>query len=329
MNDSQQILRAALEHAVQAPSGHNTQPWRFRMVDDHLELYADRTRSLPVVDPDDRALIISCGAAAAFLRVALRHLGHAGDVVALPDPTHADLLAVIGAGNLRTPDERDHQRFQAIGRRHTHRSAFESSAVPPEVLTALRADADRFGATLRVILDQATKDDVAALVAEGDRTQMSDPRFRRELASWVRSNYSRRGDGIPGYAIGIPGLPSLVGPWLMRSIDLGEKQSAKDAELTATAPALLLLTTPNDSKAHWLAAGQALGTLLLTATAAGLAASFLNQPIETSDLRGSLAERLDTTDARPQLLLRLGYPSTPDRPTPRRPVTEVLTPRQA
>ena len=198
--------------------------------------------------------------------------------------------------------------------------------MPDDVLAAIGADADRFGTTVHIILDDETKQRAAALVAEGDRTQMADPRFRQELASWVRSNYSRRGDGMPGYAFGIPGLPSLIGPLLMRTIDMGERQAAKDAELAAAAPALLLLTTPGDGPADWLAAGQAVGTLLLTAAAAGVAASFLNQPIETSALRTPLAELLDPTGARPQLLLRLGYPATPDRPTPRRTVDEVLTP---
>ena len=54
-------LRFLLNYAVLAPSGHNTQPWLFRLSGDKVELYADRTRGLAVVDPEDRALVISCG----------------------------------------------------------------------------------------------------------------------------------------------------------------------------------------------------------------------------------------------------------------------------
>jgi nucleotide-binding universal stress UspA family protein len=53
--------------------------------DDTVELYADRTRALPVIDPDDRELTISCGAALLHLRIALRHFGYAGAVATLPD----------------------------------------------------------------------------------------------------------------------------------------------------------------------------------------------------------------------------------------------------
>lgn len=320
------VLATALESAVRAPSGHNTQPWRFRLAGDRVELYADRSRALPVVDPTDRALTISCGATVAFLAVALRHAGFAADAVLLPDPTDRDLLATISPGRQHTPTDRDHQLFAAIEHRHTHRAPFQARAVPEDVLAAMTDDAERFGAALHVVIDDQVKQHVAELVAEGDRQQMANPRFRKELAAWMRSSYTRRDDGIPGYALGIPGLPSLIGPLLMRTIDMGAGQATKDRQLAATAPALLLLTTPGDTVTDWLAAGQALGTLLLTATAAGLAASFLNQPVETDALRTPLGDLLDPTGGRPQLVLRLGYPHTAAGATPRRPVAEVVDP---
>ena len=69
-------LKFVLNYAILAPSGHNTQPWLFKIVDDKIELYADRTRSLPVVDPDDRELTISCGAALYHIQLAIRHFGY-------------------------------------------------------------------------------------------------------------------------------------------------------------------------------------------------------------------------------------------------------------
>ena len=51
-------LRFLVSYAVLAPSSHNTQPWLFRAVDGALELYADRSRALPVVDPDEAELAV-------------------------------------------------------------------------------------------------------------------------------------------------------------------------------------------------------------------------------------------------------------------------------
>ena len=81
-----------------APSGHNTQPWLFRIRGDAVDLRADRRRSLPMVDPDDRELIMSCGAALAFLRVAIRALGRTAHVQRFPDAADPDLLATVRLG---------------------------------------------------------------------------------------------------------------------------------------------------------------------------------------------------------------------------------------
>src|SRR6188768_2343431 len=69
-----------LNFAVRAPSGHNTQPWLFRIQGHELDLIADLRRSLPVVDPLNRELIISCGAALHHLRIAARYCGHSSRV---------------------------------------------------------------------------------------------------------------------------------------------------------------------------------------------------------------------------------------------------------
>ena len=59
MHDATETLTAALRYAVLAPSSHNSQPWSFRLNGNEVELWADRKRSLPVVDPHDRELLIS------------------------------------------------------------------------------------------------------------------------------------------------------------------------------------------------------------------------------------------------------------------------------
>ena len=37
-------------------SGHNTQPWKFKIAADNIRIYPDLTRRIPAVDSDDREL---------------------------------------------------------------------------------------------------------------------------------------------------------------------------------------------------------------------------------------------------------------------------------
>ena len=319
--DAEEKLRFLLNYAVLAPSGHNTQPWLFIVSDDEVELYADRTRGLPVVDPEDRALMISCGAALFYLRVAIRRFGYTGEVQTFPDPGDPDLLARVRLGLEQEATEEEVSLFRVFKERRSNRGPFEDRQVPGRLLSALQSAAWEEGAWLQLLQDEAAKHAVAELIAEGDRIQLADKHFRRELASWVHPNRTKSRDGIPGYSFGFGDLMSLAGPFVIRTFDTGKGQAAKDRQLAEGSPVLAVLGTDTDHPPDWLASGQALARVLLRARAAEVWASFLNQPIEVAMLRPRLGEAIGKTGY-PQLLFRLGY-GPEVRSTPRRPVAEV------
>jgi hypothetical protein len=124
------------------------------------------------------------------------------------------------------------------------------------------------------------------------------------------------------YAQGMGDLLSLGQPLAVRTFDLGGGMAAKDRQIAAGSPALAVLGTTEERPEAWLRAGQALARVLLTARAADVWASFLNQPIEVPALRPRLRDLLGL-EGHPQLLLRLGH-GRDVRPSPRRPVEEVL-----
>jgi hypothetical protein len=310
-----------LNYAVLAPSSHNTQPWRFRVCEEFVELFADRSRGLPVVDPDDRALTISCGAALFHLRLAMRYYG-LGDACELLPTSDSDLLAHVRVSGIPAETTDVQAMFRAILKRRTNRQVFESRDVPDSVLVDLQAAAKREGASLVIVRGDYRRTVIVDLIAAGDRAQLSNKSFRRELAAWVRPNHSNANDGIPGYGFGFSDVVALTGPFVIRTFDLGNFQAARDRELAEGSPVIAAITTAGDLPINWLAAGQALARVLLLARANRVWASFLNQPIEVEALRPQVREALDL-DGYPQLILRMGY--APEvRPTPRRAVEEVI-----
>jgi nitroreductase len=317
-----QKLEAAVQYAVRAPSSHNSQPWLFRIAGDTLELRADRSRALPVVDPNDRELIISCGAALFHVGVVLRHYGSMPRIERLPDATDPDLLARVHLGEPREHTAEDEALFHAIPARRTFRNRFADRCLPEGLGSMLEVAARAEGAWLQVFRTKEARHAVADLVGEADRLLMSDKRVRRELALWLRPNRGKRRDGMPGYALGLGAVKAAVGPMVVRMFDAGRGQAARDRRLVADAPMLALLGTARDTPYHWLVAGEAVAHVLLRAQVSDIAASFLNQPIEVPDLRTRL-QTLAGRDGYPQLLLRLGYGHAL-RATPRRPVAEVV-----
>lgn len=315
-------LRFLLNFAVLAPSSHNSQPWLFRLAGEEVSLLADRTRALPVADPDDREMIISCGAALFNLRVALRYHGYQPVVRTFPDLRDEDLLAFVRIAGRIQPTEEDHALFQAIGERRTYRFPFEDAPLPDGLEEALERAAREEGAELYLTRDPEVKNRLADLISEGDRIQGRDRSFRRELASWIHPNRSHSRDGIPGYGMGMGDLASIAGPLIVRTFDYGRGRAAKDRELAEGSPLLAVLSTPADNPVTWIRAGQALQRVLLTATAMGVYASFLNQPVECPELRPAVSQIAGGGTA--QLILRLGRGHAV-RPAPRRSVMDVLT----
>lgn len=211
--------------------------------------------------------------------------------------------------------------LRAIPKRHTHRGAFEDRDPPPGLIQRFRDLASSLDAGVHVVVGEHDRLALADLIAEADTVQLADRRFRRELASWLHHNRTHSRDGIPGHALGMHELESIAAPLIVRTFDIGHGRAAKDEQIALHSPVLLVIDTPGDTPRDWVAAGRALGAILLKATAAGLGASYLNQPIEVPELRPRVGQIVPEVRC-PQLVLRMGY-ARPAHRTPRRPVDDV------
>ncbi len=77
----------------------------------------------------------------------------------------------------------------------------------------------------------------------------------------------------------MPDIVSHMGPFLIRTFDIGKGQAARDRQLATGSPVLTVLGTDADEPLNWMQAGQAVARILLRARADNIWASFMNQPI--------------------------------------------------
>jgi len=309
-------VRALVAAAGMAPSVFNTQPWSFRLRGATIELHADLARMLRgSIDPDGRQLVVSCGAALLNLRVAAAHLGRPVQVDLVPQPEHETLLARVDfgePGHLQNPDA---QLYPAVRRRHTYRRPFAPRQIPGSVLGELAEAVHSEHANL-VPVGSTERRWLYDLVALSELLLEDSPRYGDDLARWTAGS-TARDDGLPVETFG--SLPANGEP-PMRDFGFSHWLTPPH-EHYGRDPWLAIITTPSDDKRAWLQAGQAVERLLLVACARGLAASFLNQPLDDASVRRDLASR--TLGGYPQMILRLGY-GRASMGAPRRLVDDLL-----
>ncbi len=329
----QQQWATVVEAATRAPSIHNTQPWRFTATADQLDVFFDRARGLPVLDPTHRQQVISCGIAVEFAVVALAAAGVLSEVELLSDDADPDHLATVRVIGAIVPTDEDHAFAAAIGHRHTVRDPFEPRVVPADLLDRLQAEAAAFGTWFKPVTRSEEEVATVFLIDRAEEMEQGDPAYLAELQRWVRTDPAAV-DGVPVGAVpaGDPhGRPSN---WSIRDFVVGTRPHGGGSPVDPDAPppeverpAVVLMGTDGDDRYDWLQAGRALGRVLLLATADGVAASPLTQALDWPATRTRLRSRLSLV-GHPQMLLRMGYPregTAAGAASGRRAVAEVLT----
>ncbi|MFG2169684.1 Acg family FMN-binding oxidoreductase [Micromonospora chersina] len=312
------MLEAAARQALHAPSVFNTQPWRWWITTDTLELRADPDRQLATTDPDGRLLTLSCGAALHHARVFLAAAGWAVTVERRPDPADPALLARLRATGPAHLDVAAARLVDVIPRRRTDRRAYGDRPVPEPVLARLRAAVEAEDAHLHVVRpDQMPM--LAVSTGRAADAELADPAYREELRRWT-DRPAGSGDGVPTATAVRPGP---------RRVPLRDYAPGGAAGLSAGADfdrgaAYLILFGEQDEPAAWLRGGEALSALLLTATAEGLASAPLSDAIEVAWPRRMMRDLLAGIGD-PYLVVRVGWGPDDDLPpAPRRTPADVI-----
>lgn len=306
-----------IRYAALAANGHNTQPWRFRIESQGIDILPDFSRRTPVVDPDDHHLFVSLGCAAENLRIAATATGRPG-ALSISD---GGARYVFDRGSARTDP-----LFAAIPARRCSRTLYDGGPVPNRDLETLRRATEARGVRLVLLTDRARIDQARDLVIAGNETQMTDPAFMTELKSWLRFNPGdamRTGDGLYSASSGSPVLPGSLGRFAFDRFFGAAAENDRYARQIDSSSGLAVFVAERADPAHWMAVGQACQRFMLAATALDLRCAFVNQPVEVAGLRPALAALVGEAGLRPDLVIRFGRgPVLPF--SPRRPAAAII-----
>ena len=232
--------------------------------------------------------------------------------------------------------------FDAIPKRRTNRGPYRDQAIAPERLRELANLVS--SPTLRVVFlsDDVARREVGALIVKATERIIADPDMSLDSFRWIRTGRRDVRAGRDGVTIDTAGASRLktVAAKILPNLDAAAVDriwlDATRATQTVTAPVFGMILVPDRlDMAHAITAGRAWQRLHLAATAQGLAAQPLNQPVEMIDRNqmlgrqdefgSGLATFLREGSWEPTFVFRLGYAEREAPHSPRRLLEDVVT----
>jgi len=327
-----EVLKAVVAEAGLAPSVHNIQPARWRHRRGVIELYGDRTRTVPVADPSGRDWRLSLGASLEGLSRALQRRGLAIAIEYLPcdsapapdGPLQRAAIATLQPSSEPAPDVApEHSRV-------SWRGAFKPS--DPAMHDAL----DRLAAwrsDLVLVRDEAFIAHAARLGDTASLHFLRDEAHRRELLAWMRLSTSDprfARDGLNAHAMGLGTVEALgaglvLGP-LFPALDrlgLAPRLLAESAR-TRSASAIALFHRPVGEDA--ILSGRAFYHAWLDMETCGIGAVPMSVLADWPVARNALHRLHGLAPDRAIVnVFRIGRPQgTPSRDRARLPVDELI-----
>jgi nitroreductase len=306
-------------YAVLSPSGHNSQPWKLSFSGERLLLSINPDHHL---SSDGSGLLsvepyISLGTFIETYRLAARGFGYDISIDLFPDGSS---IAAFGIGRPIPPES---ELLEAIVRRTSNRNPYSRSAIDAATLKAL-VSSDLPGVTMTTVTARRDIGTIAKLTEQAVRSIMSNPRYRKELSAWVRTNISGKFDGMPGFTHGFGAFKSLLSKAAVRYAPQQGPQAQKSAHLINESGALVIVGLTSEDRESFVNAGRLYSRICILATSSGLASSALGAAVIDPDTRESVKSHFGLKE-RPVYILRLGKTDAKAPHSPRWPLEKVLS----
>jgi nitroreductase len=199
------MWRKILGTAIHAPSPHNVQPWRVRILSDYeAELFIEKRRTLPKEDVTGSFIILTMGLFIEALDLLARNRSHKLEFKLYQEPSQFTPEVIERAENELLPFARLRLETSDRGpspysdevfmKRRTSRISLLPRAVPEEAATSLSAISVKWKQRYEQIIDPEVIEEILACNTDALFEDLNSPDYHDEIVEWFRftSRSSRR-----------------------------------------------------------------------------------------------------------------------------------------
>ncbi len=319
-----------LFYAALAPSGHNSQPWCVKVAGpgDWI-IGADPNRRLPVVDPDNREVLLSIGAFTENLVLAAEAFGMQPQILILAEDRFDSEILRVRLEPGGPPG--DLGLLKRIAARRTVKTGLEPDRLRPADLKVLKAAVK--GPLFYFPAGSSHADAMAGAAVDNFKVQFANLDAMVEAAQWTRLSRGEAvqiRDGLTPDGMEIYGIEGFWVRHFMDSRDVAgkmwrEKAVEKVARQAREGGGWLVITSQSQRVCDLIEAGRRFQRLALAAVDLNIGIHPMTQTLE--EVHGRETIRANHSPAMiPQFMLRIGYVKPyPEPVSLRRPVSWFLT----
>lgn len=313
-------LRFFLRYGILAPSIHNTQPWRFEIEGNKIKVLPDFLYYLPEADPERKCLYISLGCCVSNIESVANYFNFKTNTKVIPSQEKYIEITF-------QTDERGDKHLKELAlyitKRYSNKSVYLEKALPKNILDKIKEQKIN-KSSVELIVDKSMIGEITKIHAEAVR-KVGNKDFTTELSKWVRSNYTRADDGMPGFVEGFDQKKAILGKVLLKYLHktiVGQLQKKDKARLgQSSAVGIIISEEGLDSSVD---VGRLYERITLYATSLDLNTTPMYAAIMDNTSRKSLAKLIKLKKGIPFFFFRLGYSQNEPYHTPRRDLDKSL-----
>ncbi|MEM7530983.1 MAG: Rv1355c family protein [Chloroflexota bacterium] len=285
------LMHFLVSQAILAPSGGNTQPWKFVTDNEALLIIHDKVQSQSLLDPDHRGAYVGLGAAIQNVCIAAASRGYETTVHYFPNVPPSVYESMSASNEVvamlqfqlepAATSNRDALLWPYLATRMTDRKIYDRRVLTLAHHQALLRMTQEQGCHLTLLDGEDTLAEIGVIIGSGDRLRFLQHQTHRELMAEIRwSDHEMRetGDGIDLATMELTATQS-IGIQLLRRPEVAQLLQEQNggtglAEMSEkaikNAGAVGLVSVDGSQPADIVQGGRAIQQLWLLATQLGL-----------------------------------------------------------
>jgi len=275
---TEEIINKILEISVNAPSGSNSQPWRFEVSGGGLRILAEPEKDHPILNYRNRGTWIAHGALVENIKIAAAAFGWRAAIKIFPDSNQPSLTAEI---KLEPAAPTEEELFRVMPERTTNRKRYDLKLLTAEQKKYLEQSVEETSGEIKLVLVEERKqiDRLAQAAAANEIVTLENQKLHDlffDEVVWTRQEEAEKKQGLFVATMELK-PPEKFGLKLFRrwsvmkhlaKLGAAHKVAASNSKNYAATP-IIGLVTIKDKDSDFIAAGRVIERIWLKAARFG------------------------------------------------------------